>query len=141
MNNLEPPVIYIAKKNKEILGSVSIYEDLSLTFNLNAYQEASFKIPRDVNGEYQENFELFQEDMLIMIPGISWYKIHVETNIEQNGIIKTITANSLECTLCNKKLIDFQANSDDAEEENSIAIRFYDSTNPDASLLTKILNV
>ena len=141
MNNLEPPVIYIAKKNKEILGSVSIYEDLSLTFNLNAYQEASFKIPRDVNGEYQENFELFQEDMLIMIPGISWYKIHVETNIEQNGITKTITANSLECTLCNKKLIDFQANSDDAEEESSIAIRFYDSTNPDASLLTKILNV
>lgn len=141
MNNLEPPVIYIAKKNKEILGSVSIYEDLSLTFNLNAYQEASFKIPRDVNGEHQENFELFQEDMLIMIPGISWYKIHVETNIEQNGITKTITANSLECTLCNKKLIDFQANSDDAEEENSIAIRFYDSTNPDASLLTKILNV
>lgn len=141
MNNLEPPVIYIAKKNKEILGSVSIYEDLSLTFNLNAYQEASFKIPRDVNGEHQENFELFQEDMLIMIPGISWYKIHVETNIEQNGITKTITANSLECTLCNKKLIDFQANSDDAEEESSIAIRFYDSTNPDASLLTKILNV
>ena len=76
-----------------------------------------------------------------MIPGISWYKIHVETNIEQNGITKTITANSLECTLCNKKLIDFQANSDDAEEESSIAIRFYDSTNPDASLLTKILNV
>ena len=141
MNNLEPPVIYIAKKNKEILGSVSIYEELTLTFNLNAYQEASFKIPRDVNGKYQENFELFQEDMLIMIPGISWYKIHVETNIEQNGITKTVTANSLECTLCNKKLIDFQANSDDAEEENSIAIRFYDSTNPDASLLTKILNV
>lgn len=141
LNNLEKPIIYIAKKDKTFLGAVSIYDDLSLTFNLNAYQTASFKIYRDINGKKYEHYDDFKEDRLIMIQGICWYKIHVETNIENTGISKNITANSLECTLCNKRLIDFQANSDDAEEENSIAIRFYDSTNPDASLLTKILNV
>lgn len=141
LNNLEKPIIYIAKKDKTFLGAVSIYDDLSFTFNLNAYQTASFKIYRDINGKKYEHYDDFQEDRLIMIQGIGWYKIHVETNIENTGISKNITANSLECTLCNKRLIDFQANSDDAEEENSIAIRFYDSTNPDASLLTKILNV
>ncbi len=141
LNNLEKPIIYIAKKDKTFLGAVSIYDDLSLTFNLNAYQTASFKIYRDINGKKYEHYDDFKEDRLIMIQGIGWYKIHVETNIENTGISKNITANSLECTLCNKRLIDFQANSDDAEEENSIAIRFYDSTNPDASLLTKILNV
>lgn len=46
-----------------------------------------------------------------MIQGISWYKIHVETNIENTGISKSITANSLECTLCNKRLIDFECNT------------------------------
>ena len=44
LNNLEKPIIYIAKKDKTFLGAVSIYDDLSLTFNLNAYQTASFKI-------------------------------------------------------------------------------------------------
>ena len=141
MNNLESPVIYVAKRNKEILGSTSIYSDLSLTFNLNAYQTISFTIPRDVDGVKQENFDLFEEDALVMIHGVSWYKIHVETNIESTGITKSITGNSLECMLCNKRLVDFQANSDDAEEEGAVAIKFYDATNPDASLLNKILNV
>ena len=30
LNNLEKPIIYIAKKDKTFLGAVSIYDDLSL---------------------------------------------------------------------------------------------------------------
>ena len=36
LNNLEKPIIYIAKQNKSFIGSVAVYDDLSLTFNLNA---------------------------------------------------------------------------------------------------------
>ena len=107
LNNLEKPIIYIAKQNKSFIGSVAVYDDLSLTFNLNAYQTATFKIYRDINGEHQKYFNDFTENRLIMIQGIAWYKIHVETNIENTGISKSITANSLECMLCNKRLIDF----------------------------------
>ena len=36
-NELEQPVIYVARKNKEILETISVYENLSLEFNLNAF--------------------------------------------------------------------------------------------------------
>lgn len=141
LNNLEKPIIYIAKKDKTFLGAVSIYDDLSLTFNLNAYQTASFKIYRDINGNKYEHYYDFQEDRLIMIQGISWYKIHVETNIENTGISKSITANSLECTLCNKRLIDFECNTGEILYDDYVKTIFYDPTNPKGSLLHRVLNV
>lgn len=141
LNNLEKPIIYIVKKDKTFLGAVSIYDDLSLTFNLNAYQTASFKIYRDINGNKYEHYDDFQEDRLIMIQGISWYKIHVETNIENTGISKSITANSLECTLCNKRLIDFECNTGEILYDDYVKTIFYDPTNPKGSLLHRVLNV
>ena len=141
LNNLEKPIIYIAKKDKTFLGAVSIYNDLSLTFNLNAYQIASFKIYRDINGKKYEHYDDFQEDRLIMIQGIGWYKIHVETNIEDTGISKSITANSLECTLCNKRLIDFECNTGEILYDDYVKTIFYDPTNPKGSLLHRVLNV
>lgn len=141
LNNLEKPIIYIAKKDKTFLGAVSIYDDLSLTFNLNAYQTTSFKIYRDINGKKYEHYDDFQEDRLIMIQGISWYKIHVETNIENTGISKSITANSLECTLCNKRLIDFECNTGEILYDDYVKTIFYDPTNPKGSLLYRVLNV
>ncbi|MFR4681969.1 MAG: hypothetical protein ACLT9M_06450 [Anaerobutyricum hallii] len=141
MNNLEKPIIYIAKKDKTFLGAVSIYDDLSLTFNLNAYQTASFKIYRDINGKKYEHYDDFQEDRLIMVQGIGWYKIHAETNIENTGISKSITANSLECTLCNKRLIDFECNTGEILYDDYVKTIFYDPTNPKGSLLHRVLNV
>lgn len=141
LNNLEKPIIYIAKKDKTFLGAVSIYDDLSLTFNLNAYQTTSFKIYRDINGKKYEHYDDFQEDRLIMIQGISWYKIHVETNIENTGISKSITANSLECTLCNKRLVDFECNTGEILYDDYVKTIFYDPTNPKGSLLHRVLNV
>lgn len=141
LNNLEKPIIYIAKKDKTFLGTVSIYDDLSLIFNLNAYQTASFKIYRDINGKKYEHYDDFQEDRLIMVQGIGWYKIHVETNIENTGISKNITANSLECTLCNKRLIDFECNTGEILYDDYVKTIFYDPTNPKGSLLHRVLNV
>lgn len=141
LNNLEKPIIYITKKDKTFLGAVSIYDDLSLTFNLNAYQTASFKIYRDINGKKYEHYDDFQEDRLIMIQGIGWYKIHMETNIEDTGISKSITANSLECTLCNKRLIDFECNSGEILYDDYVKTIFYDPINPKGSLLNRVLNV
>lgn len=141
LNNLERPIIYIAKKDKTFLGAVSIYDDLSLTFNLNAFQTASFKIFRDINGKRQKHYDDFQEDRLIMVQGIGWYKIHVETKIDDTGISKNITANSLESTLCNKRLIDFQVNSDDFEDEKYARTILYNPADLNKSLLHRVLNV
>lgn len=141
LNNLEKPIIYIAKKDKTFLGAVSIYDDLSLTFNLNAYQTASFKIYRDIYGKKYEHYDDFQEDRLIMVQGIGWYKIHVETNIGDTGISKSITANSLECTLCNKRLIDFECNTGEILYDDYVKTIFYDPINPKGSLLNRVLNV
>ena len=141
LNNLEKPIIYIANKHKEILDSVAVYDNLSLTCNLNAYQTASFKIYQYVDGVKQDYFKLFEEEMLIMIPGISWYEIHVETNIEPTGISKSITANSLECRLCDKRLVDFQINCNDLDIEDYAIIPFCNFSDPEHSLLHKVLNV
>lgn len=146
LNNLEKPIIYVAKQNKSFIGSVAIYDDLSLTFNLNAYQTATFKIYRDINGEHQKIFDDFTENRLIMIQGIGWYKIHVETNIENTGISKTINATSLECILGYKRLINFQVNSDDLESDDDADDKyagtiFYNPGDPNKSLLNRVLNV
>ena len=146
LNNLEKPIIYIAKQNKSFIGSVAVYDDLSLTFNLNAYQTATFKIYRDINGEHQKYFNDFTENRLIMIQGIGWYKIHVETNIENTGISKTINATSLECVLGYKRLINFQVNSEDLESDDEADDKyagtiFYNPGDPNKSLLNRVLNV
>ena len=141
LNNLEKPIIYLAKQDKTIIDSVAIYDDLSLTCNLNAFQTASFKIHRDIDGKKQNYFSAFEDEMLIMIPGISWYEIHVETNIEPNGITKTVTANSLECKLCDKRLIDFECNAGEILYDDYVRTIFYDPTNPEGSLLHRVLNV
>ena len=146
LNNLEKPIIYIAKQNKSFIGSVAVYDDLSLTFNLNAYQTATFKIYRDINGEHQKYFNDFTENRLIMIQGIAWYKIHVETNIENTGISKTINATSLECVLGYKRLINFQVNSEDLESDDDADDKyagtiFYNPGDPNKSLLNRVLNV
>lgn len=140
-NNLEQPVIYIANKFKKILNAVAIYDGLKLTCNLNAFQTAEFKIYRDIDGKKQDYFNDFEEGMLIMIPGISWYEIHVETNIDNTGISKTISATSLECKLCDKRLVDFQVNSDDFEDDDYVITTFYNPTEPKKSLLDRALNV
>ncbi|MDD7057417.1 MAG: polymer-forming cytoskeletal protein, partial [Erysipelotrichaceae bacterium] len=146
LNNLEKPIIYIAKQNKSFIGSVAVYDDLSLTFNLNAYQTATFKIYRDINGEHQKYFNDFTENRLIMIQGIGWYKIHVETDIENTGISKTINATSLECVLGYKRLINFQVNSEDLESDDDADDKyagtiFYNPGDPNKSLLNRVLNV
>lgn len=141
LNNLETPVIYVAKKDKTIVNSVSVYDGLRLTFNLNAFQTGEFKIYRDIDGKRQDYFNDFEEEMLILIPGIGWYEIHVETNIEQTGISKSITATSLECKLCDKRLIDFECNAGEILYDDYVRTIFYDPTNPKGSLLHRILNV
>ena len=141
LNNLENPVIYVAKKDKTIVNSVSVYDGLRLTFNLNAFQTAEFKIYRDIDGKRQDYFNDFEEEMLILIPGIGWYEIHVETNIAQTGIFKSITATSLECKLCDKRLIDFECNAGEILYDDYVRTIFYDPTNPKGSLLHRILNV
>lgn len=146
LNNLEKPIIYIAKQNKSFIGSVAVYDDLSLTFNLNAYQTATFKIYRDINGEHQKYFNDFTENRLIMIQGIGWYKIHVETDIKNTGISKTINATSLECVLGYKRLINFQVNSEDLESDDDADDKyagtiFYNPGDPNKSLLNRVLNV
>ena len=141
LNNLETPVIYVAKKDKTIVNSVSVYDGLRLTFNLNAFQTGEFKIYCDIDGKRQDYFNDFEEEMLILIPGIGWYEIHVETNIEQTGISKSITATSLECKLCDKRLIDFECNAGEILYDDYVRTIFYDPTNPKGSLLHRILNV
>lgn len=141
LNNLEKPVIYIGNKYKNIVGSVSVYDGLKFTFNLNAFQTVEFKVYRDIDSKKQEYFDAFEEGMLIMIPGIAWYEIHVETNIEPTGISKSISGTSLECKLCDKRLVDFQVNSDDFEDDDYVVTKFYNPTDPKKSLLDRVLNV
>ena len=141
VHSLEAPTIFIANKDKRIIGSTRNYEDLSITCNLNAYQTASFKIYRDLDGKRQEYYDYFEEEMLIMILGIAWFEIHVETNIDDTGISKTISATSLECKLCDKRLVDFECNAGEILYDDYVKTIFYDPANPKGSLLDRVLNV
>lgn len=138
--NFDTPAIMLAKKDKTIVGSVD-YTDLCFTFNLNAFQTVTFKIYRELDGKIQKYFDSFEDGMLIVIPGISWYEIHVETDTDNSVITKTVTGTSLECKLCDKRLFDFQVNSDDFEDDDYARTTFYNPLNTKKSLLNRVLNV
>lgn len=138
--NFDTPAIMLAKKDKTIVGSVD-YTDLCFTFNLNAFQTVTFKIYRELDGKIQKYFDSFEDGMLIVIPGISWYEIHVETDTDNSVITKAVTGTSLECKLCDKRLFDFQVNSDDFEDDDYARTTFYNPLNTKKSLLNRVLNV
>lgn len=141
MNNLENPIIYVAKKNKKIMSSVANYENLKFDFNLNAFQTVTFDLYEMVDDKIQDCYQYFEEDMLLLVVGVCWYKIHVDETMDITGRKKSISGSSLECTLCSKRLIDFECNTGEILYDDYEKTIFYDATNPKGSLLHRVLNV
>lgn len=141
MNSLESPIIFIAKKNKEILSAITIYDGLSMEFNLNAYQTISFSVPMEVNGEIQECYEYLEDGRLLMVQGVSWYEIHVEETNDGSGWTKAVTGNSLEIMLSKRNLVNFECNTGEILDEDYVKTVFYNPTNSKGSLLNRILDV
>lgn len=140
-NELEKPVIYIAKKDKEILDVISIYEKMSLEFNLNAFNIVSFEVYEEIDGDIQRYYENIEEGRLLLIQGLGWYEIHVSESNNGGSWVKTVTGNSLECMLCQRYLVDFECNTGEILYDDYVKTIFYDPTNPKGSLLHRVLDI
>lgn len=141
MNNLETPVLFIAKKTKEFLSAITIYEDLTMDFNLNAYQTISFNVSMEVNGEVQECYQYLEDGRLLMVQGVAWYEIHVEESNDGTGWKKSVTGTSLEIMLSKRNLVDFECNTGEILDDDYTRTIFYNPANTKGSLLHRVLNV
>lgn len=140
-NELEQPVIYVARKNKEILETISVYENLSLEFNLNAFDTISFDVYEKIDNIEQSYYEKLEDGRLILVQGAGWFEIHVSENNDDGSWVKNITGNSLESILCQRYLVDFECNAGEILYDDYVKTIFYDPINPKGSLLHRVLDI
>lgn len=134
------PTIYIAKKNKKIIGSIHGDLHLKIVLNLNDISTAEFEYHRKEDGELTPYYDELIEERLIFIRKFGWFKIHVEITSDENGEIKKVSASSLEIELQNELLINLEINTDiDIERDEYVITRFYNPTNPKGSLLHRCM--
>ena len=144
LNELEPPVLYLCQRDKKVIMPI-VYNDLSMTFNLNAFNTISFTVYEYLNNERQEVYDALIDELLIFIPKIGYYIMFIESN-ETDGAAwsKKIKGTSLEKLLCTRYLTDFQINSnnilyDDYDEKRPTKFYYPDPSYKDSSLLHLIL--
>lgn len=144
LNELEPPVLYLCQRDKKVIMPI-VYNDLSMTFNLNAFNTISFTVYEYLNNERQEVYDALIDELLIFIPKIGYYIMFIESN-ETDGATwsKKIKGTSLEKLLCTRYLTDFQINSnnilyDDYDEKRPTKFYYPDPSYKDSSLLHLIL--
>lgn len=140
-NELEHPVMYVARKNKEILNTISIYENLSFCKNMNAFDTVSFDVYEKVDDIKQSCYEKLEDGRLILIQGAGWFEIHVSESNESNSWVKNITGNSLESILCQRYLVDFECNAGEILYDGYVKTIFYDPINTKGSLLHRVLDI
>lgn len=134
------PTIYIAKKNKEILGSINGNLHLNIILNLNDLSSIEFEYHKEIDRVLTSYYEELTEERLIFIKDFGWFCIHVETSSDENGEIKKISANSLEVELQHELLINLEINTDiDMEREEYVITKFYNPSNPKGSLLHRCM--
>lgn len=143
ITSMEYPDIFIARKNKSIIGIVQDISELKATFNLHDINEISFKTHKYSNGKKNKYYDDITSIMLVFIPKNGWYEINVTEYTDGAMWYKEVYGKSLEIELTNSLLYSLQINSTseygDIEDENYERIKFYNPLKPHVSLLHKIL--
>ncbi len=143
-NNVEMPEIVLGKRNYDKLGSIVNVDNLSYEYNLMSADSVSFTVYKELNYQKEQLWNEIKERRLIWLKEFDeWFQIDVVTN-DENSITKEVTATSL----CEAELSQIYIRSTEINTEDDIAREdyvnptiFYKPSNPDESLLHRILKV
>ena len=142
-NELEVPTIILSTKYHKHLGTITNIDSTSINsiFNMNSCQELSFDIYKELDGKQNNLWNSIVDFKYIFIPEYEeYYEINVSLD-EDNKAIKHITATSAcEAELKTRKLRNFECNTEtDILRDDYVPTVLYDSENPNASLLDRVL--
>ena len=143
-NNVEMPEIILGKRNYEKLGSIVNFDNLTYEYNLMSADSVSFTVYKELNSEKERLWDEIKDRRLIYLREFGeWFQIDVSTN-DSNGVTKEITGTSL----CEAELSQIYIRSTEINTENDIArpeyinpTIFYKPSNPDESLLHRLLKI
>ena len=138
----ETPTFILAKNNGDKLGALNAFE-INSTCSLSDASEISFKI-----NKYEDNIKSNLWDKVTDFKLVwckeydMWYKIKVEIDDTEDGIIKIISCTQLGQAELNQILlhnIEINTEDDIAREEYEIPTVLYNSDHKESSLLHRLL--
>lgn len=107
IQEINNPSLYLCNPNQTELCEI-IPETASITLRLNDISELTLTVNKYVSGYNQDKqiqpcFDLLESKRLIKVECIGWFEIkNVSDNDGESGAVKTITAQSHQCTLRDK---------------------------------------
>lgn len=141
-NNVEMPEIILGKRNYDKLGSIVNIDNLTYEYNLMSADSVSFTVHKELNYEKEPLWNEIKERRLIWLKEFDeWFQIDVVIN-DETGITKEVTGTSLcEAELGQILLKSTEINTEDdiAREAYTNPTVFYKPSNPDESLLHRLL--
>lgn len=140
-NNVEQPTIVLCTADYNKLGNLNSVTDIVYKDNMNAANSLSFTVHKRIDGKCCHLWNDITDFKLVWLKEYNeYYKISVSIS-EKNESVKNVTATAL----CEDELsqipLTIDINSDDdIELHNYVRTIFYNESNPDCSLLHRILS-
>lgn len=118
--------------NRTAIQSISNVYNKKLTRYLSAIDELSFDIPQKINGvDQNEEYDLIKHDYIIRLTfddQVQYFVIKdFDENVENNKVVKSVTAYSYECTLNQKLIINWQNEQKSLADTMAILLDAYPS--------------
>lgn len=134
----------LASKSHKIYGQIINidYESVDYKNNLNSYNELNFTIHKTLDDFVEPLWDKIVDFRFIYVPEINdFFEITVQLDDSSDDITKKITAQTAcESELSQIYLNDIEINTeDDIARDDYVVTTFYDSSNPKASLLNRVL--
>ena len=133
----------LAKRNLEHIGAIAnIKQDsISINENFNSPNEISFTVYKVLDGNEEQYWNDIIDLKLVWVKELNeYFEIKVSIN-DTDATIKTVTGTSLcEAELGQTELYNIEINTeDDIARDDYVVTKFYDSSNPQGSLLNRVL--
>ena len=135
------PEIVLALRSGEKHGVIYNVTSVKMSYHLNEADEISFDVHKRINGTVCDQWENIKDFKLIFLPYYNkWYEISVTVDEDDETTKHVDGTNIYEAELSQLLLNEVEINTeDDIARDEYVITKLWDSENPDASMLSRIL--
>lgn len=135
------PSIILSSRGGHKIGIIQNVQNVQRTHPMNGASELSFDVYKYTQDGVCANWDLIQDFKFVNLPyDNDWYEIHVSVDEELDTIKHVTCSHANEAELGQVMLFETEINTEaDIDRDDYKETVFYDSEDPDASLLNRIL--